>query len=102
MLRKIGNSRCVVDKKLVKHLEEQYRGQILTQQAWKPRDRFLLNHIDETFIFYHSIGQQYRIGLYFVYWIKYHQSTPVQTISNEIKQSVKTISNEIKNNLQWD
>ena len=46
---------------------------------------------------------QYRAGLYFVYWIKYHQSTPEQTIpTSEIKQSVKTISNEIKNNLQWD
>ena len=44
------------------------------------------------------------VGLYFVYWIKYHQSTPVQTIFKEqspmrLKQSLmrlKTISNEIK------
>ena len=45
--------------------------------------------------FYPLIDQQYRVSLYFVYWIKYHQSTPVQTISSEIKQ----IS---LNNLQWD
>ena len=58
-------------------------------------------------IFYPSIDQQYRDGLHFVCWIKYHQSTPVQTISSEIEQSVKTvrlkaISNEVKNNLQRD
>ena len=64
-------------------------------------------HLMSSVFFYPSIDQQYRVGLYFVYWIKYHQSTPVQTISSEIKQSVlqspmrlKTISNEIKNNLQ--
>ena len=56
-------------------------------------------HIRGMQFFYPSIDQQYRVDLYFVYWIKYHQSTPVQTNSSEIKQSFKTISNEIKNNL---
>ena len=53
------------------------------------------SHTDNHWLLLTFINHQYRVNLYFVFWIKYHQSTPVQTISSEIK----TIS---LNNLQWD
>ena len=44
--------------------------------------------INNFFFIRQSINNIGLVSLYFVYWIKYHQSTPMQTISSEIKQSV--------------